>query len=93
MTKLELANLIAKKTGLSKAAAEKALNATTSAIIDALAKGDKVTLVGFGTFDVAKRAARQGVNPKTRMPIKIKASKTAKFRAGKLLKDKVNKKK
>lgn len=93
MTKLELANLIAKKAGLSKAAAEKALNATTAAIIDALAKGDKVTLVGFGTFEVAKRAARQGVNPKTRQPIKIKASKSAKFRAGKLLKDKVNKKK
>lgn len=91
MTKTELISVVANKAGIPKAAAEKAINATTEAISKALAKGDKVTLVGFGTFDVAKRAARQGVNPRTREPIKIKASKTPRFRAGKALKDVVNK--
>jgi len=92
LTKTELIAVIAGKAGLSKAAAEKALNATTDAIKAALAKSGKVTLVGFGTFDVAARAARVGVNPRTRQQIKIKASKSPRFRAGKALKDAVNKK-
>lgn len=91
MTKTELISVVANKAGLPKAAAEKAINATIDAITEALKKGDKVTLVGFGTFDVARRAARQGVNPRTREAIKIKASKAPRFRAGKSLKDIVNK--
>ncbi len=91
MTKTDLITVIANKAGIPKAAAEKALNATTEAIVEAVAKGDKVTLVGFGTFDVATRAARQGVNPRTREAIKIKASKAPRFKAGKAFKDSVNK--
>ncbi len=91
MTKTELISIVASKANIPKAAAEKAINATTEAITDALAKGDKVTLVGFGTFDVAKRASRQGVNPRTREPIKIKASTSPRFKPGKAFKDKVNK--
>jgi len=91
LTKTELISVVANKAGLPKAAAEKAINATIDAITEALKKGDKVTLVGFGTFDVARRAARQGVNPRTREAIKIKASKAPRFRAGKSLKDIVNK--
>ncbi|MCD6570092.1 MAG: HU family DNA-binding protein [Deltaproteobacteria bacterium] len=91
MTKTELIATVANKTGLPKAAAEKAVKATIEGIAGALAKGDKVTLVGFGTFEVTKRAARNGVNPRTRKPIKIKASKGLRFRAGKALKDTVNK--
>jgi len=92
LTKTELISVVSGKAGIPKAAAEKAINATTEAITQALAKGDKVTLVGFGTFDVAQRAARQGVNPRTRETIKIKASKSPRFRAGKAFKDSVNKK-
>lgn len=91
MTKTELISVVANKAGIPKAAAEKAINATTEAIQGALKKGDKVTLVGFGTFDVAKRAARQGVNPRTRETIKIKASKAPRFRPGKAFKEAVNK--
>jgi len=90
MNKGQLVEVVAKALG-SKSAAEKAINATLKAVSDALKKGDKVTLVGFGTFDVAKRAARMGVNPRTRQKIKIKASKAPRFRAGKALKDAVNK--
>ena len=90
MTKTELISVVANKAGIPKAAAEKAINATTGAIQDALKKGDKVTLVGFGTFDVAKRAERSGVNPRTRATIKIKAAKVPKFRPGKALKDALN---
>jgi DNA-binding protein HU-beta len=91
LTKTELISVVANKAGIPKAAAEKAINAATDAIQQALKKGDKVTLVGFGTFDVAQRAARQGVNPRTRETIKIKASKTPRFRPGKAFKEVVNK--
>ena len=82
---------IAAKAALTKAAAEKALNAFTSSVTDALKKGGKVTLVGFGTFSTTKRAARKGRNPQTGKEIKIKASTAPKFKAGKSLKDSVNK--
>lgn len=91
MTKSELVDKIAAKSELTKAAAEKALNAFTSSVTDALKKGGKVTLVGFGTFSTTKRAARKGRNPQTGKEIKIKASTAPKFKAGKSLKDAVNK--
>jgi len=91
MTKTELVDVVAKKAGLPKTKALEAIDAFTGAIQAALKKGDKVTLVGFGTFDVTKRAAREGVNPQTKEKIKIKASKAPKFKAGKTLKDAVNK--
>jgi len=91
MTKTDLVDVVAGKGKISKAAALEAVDALTEAIAGALKKGDKVTLIGFGTFDVAKRAAREGVNPQTRQKIKIKASKAARFKAGKALKDAVNK--
>ncbi len=93
MNKSELVAAIAKKSELSKKDSEKALVATIEAITETLAKGEKIQLVGFGTFEVTKRAARDGVNPKTGAKIKIKASKAPKFKAGKALKDAVNKKK
>lgn len=82
MNKSELVESMATAAGISKAAAEKSLNGATAAIIKALKSGDKVTLVGFGTFSVAKRAARTGRNPQTGNAIKIKAKKVAKFKAG-----------
>ncbi|MCD6280261.1 MAG: integration host factor [Deltaproteobacteria bacterium] len=91
MTKTELISVVANKAGLPKAAAEKAINATTQAIVEALSRGNKVTLVGFGTFEVVTRASRKGVNPRTREPITIKASKAPRFKAGKVLKEAVNK--
>ena len=91
MTKTELISVVANKAGLPKAAAEKAINATTQAIVEALSGGNKVTLVGFGTFEVVTRASRKGVNPRTREPITIKASKAPRFKAGKVLKEAVNK--
>ena len=93
MNKTELIDSIAIKSGLSKKDAEAALKATIESIESALAAGDKVTLVGFGTFDVKERAAREGRNPATGETIKIKASKVPAFKAGKELKDKVNTKK
>ncbi len=93
MNKTELIDSIANKAGLSKKDAEAALKATIESIESALAAGDKVTLVGFGTFDVKERAAREGRNPATGETIKIKASKVPAFKAGKELKDKVNTKK
>ena len=93
MNKSELIESIAKKAELSKKDAEAALNAFTDVVGKALKKGDKVQLVGFGTFEVAKRAARKGRNPQTGKEIKIAASKSPKFKAGKALKDLVNKKK
>jgi len=86
MNKGQLVEVVAKALG-SKSAAEKAINATLKAVTDALKKGDKVTLVGFGTFSVSKRAARTGRNPQTGKEIKIKAKKVPKFTAGKALKD------
>jgi len=91
MTKSDLADVVAGKAKISKKAALDAVDAFTVAVTGALKKGNKVTLVGFGTFDVAKRAAREGVNPQTRQKIKIKASKAPRFKAGKLLKAAVNK--
>lgn len=81
---------IATSADLSKAAAGRALDATIAAVQAALKKGGTVTLVGFGTFYVGKRAARSGRNPRTGASIKIKAAKVPKFRAGKGLKDAVN---
>ena len=91
MNKTELVAAVAQKAELSKKDAEKAVAAVTAAITDALCAGDKVQLVGFGTFEVAERAARTGKNPQTGKEIKIPASKAPKFKAGKALKDTVNK--
>ena len=87
MNKSELIEAIAQEAGISKAAATKALDATTNAVTNALKNGDTVTLVGFGTFYVGERVERQGRNPKTGAPLTIAAAKTPKFRAGKALKD------
>jgi len=92
MTKAELVGAIAQNAGISKATSEKALKAFTESVSGALKKGNKVTLVGFGTFSVVKRAARIGRNPKTGKEIKIKASNAPKFKAGALLKASVNSK-
>ncbi|KGO35072.1 DNA-binding protein [Desulfobulbus sp. Tol-SR] len=90
MNKKELIESISGAADISKAAAEKALNGTLSAIAEALKKGDKVTLVGFGTFSVSKREARQGRNPQTGKAIKIPGKKVAKFKAGSKLSEAVN---
>ncbi|QEL64666.1 DNA-binding protein HU [Oryzomicrobium terrae] len=90
MNKSELIEQIAKSAEISKAAAGRALDATVASIKTSLKKGGMVTLVGFGTFYVGKRAARSGRNPRTGAAIKIKAAKVPKFRAGKALKDAVN---
>ncbi len=82
MNKGDLVAAMAKSSGVSKSAAEKGLNGMLDAVTKSLKKGDKVTLVGFGTFSVAKRAARDGRNPQTGKPMKIKAKKVAKFKAG-----------
>ena len=89
MTKAELIAKLAEKSKLTKAAAGKALDAMTEAIEAALKAGDKLTLTGFGTFEVLNRAARKGRNPRTGKEIKIAASKVVKFRVGKTLKDAV----
>ena len=90
MNKFELIEAIAKSADISKAAAGRALDGAVAAIQVSLKKGSMVTLVGFGTFYVGKRAARSGRNPRTGAAIKIKAAKVPKFRAGKALKDAVN---
>ena len=90
MNKTELIEQIAKSADISKAAAGRALDAAVTAIKTSLKKGQAVTLVGFGTFLVGKRAARSGRNPRTGAAIKIKAAKVPKFTAGKALKDAVN---
>ena len=92
MNKAELIAAIAEKTGDTKKNAEETLNAFVSVVTGALTKGDKVQLVGFGSFEVRKRAARKGRNPQTKEEIKIPASKAPVFKAGKALKDLVNKK-
>ena len=86
MTKAELVKEIAEEAGLTQAQAAEALNAFTGAVTKALKAGDKVALVGFGTFSVSARAAREGRNPATGAPLKIAASKSGKFTAGKDLK-------
>ena len=90
MNKSELIEAIAKSADISKSAAEKALDGTLNAIKATLKKGSSVTLVGFGTFKVGKRAARAGRNPRTGEAIRIKAARVPKFSAGKALKDAVN---
>ncbi|MBQ7553286.1 MAG: HU family DNA-binding protein [Bacteroidaceae bacterium] len=82
MNKSELVSAIAAESGLTKADSKKALDAAVAAVTKALKDGDKVTLVGFGTFAVAKRAARQGINPATKKAIEIPAKSVVKFKAG-----------
>lgn len=89
MTKADLIDRIASSVGLSKTDATRSLDAVLDGIKEGLKKGDKITLVGFGTFSVAKRKARMGRNPRTGEEIKIKASKSPKFTPGKSLKDAV----
>jgi len=90
MNKAELVAALAAKTGDTKKASEAAVNAFVDVVTEALQKGEKVQLVGFGSFEVRKRAARKGRNPQTKEEIKIPASKAPVFKAGKALKDKVN---
>ena len=90
MNKAELVAAISAKTGDSKKATEDAINAFVAVVSEALKGGDKVELVGFGSFEVRKRAARKGRNPQTKEEIKIPASKAPVFKAGKALKDLVN---
>ena len=90
MNKTELVAAIAKKTELSKKDAEKALKAFTDVVAEELKKGEKIQLVGFGTFEVSERQARTGRNPQTGAEMTIPASKAPKFKAGKALKDIVN---
>jgi DNA-binding protein HU-beta len=90
MNKTELINSIAAKSGLNKKNSEAALNAFIGSVEEALKQGDKVVLVGFGTFEVRKRAARKGRNPQTKQEITIPESKAPVFKAGKGLKDTVN---
>lgn len=92
MNKSELIAAIAAKTGETKKNAEASLNALIDVVTETLVKGDKLQLVGFGSFEVRKRAARKGRNPQTKEEIKIPASKAPVFKAGKALKDLVNKK-
>lgn len=91
MNKTELINKIAAEAGLSKADAKKALDATVTAIKDALAAGDKVALIGFGTFSVKERPAREAINLRTKEKISVAAKKVAKFKAGAELDAAVNK--
>lgn len=90
MNKSELIDAIAADADITKAAAKKALDSFLNNVTNALKKGDKVTLVGFGTFSVSKRSAREGINPQTKAKIKIPAKKVAKFKAGAELSSAVN---
>lgn len=90
MNKTELIAAVAENAGLSKKDAEKALKAFVDVVADELKKGEKVQLVGFGTFETSERAEREGRNPQTGETMKIKACKAPKFKAGKALKDAVN---
>ncbi|MCM1246262.1 MAG: HU family DNA-binding protein [Roseburia sp.] len=90
MNKTELVAAIADQAELSKKDAEKALKAFVEVVTDELKKGEKIQLVGFGSFEVTERAAREGINPLTKKPMSIPASKAPKFKAGKALKDAVN---
>jgi DNA-binding protein HU-beta len=91
MTKAELIDKIASDANISKTAAGSALGSMVEGVTKSLSRGDSVTLVGFGTFSVSKRAARTGRNPRTGAPIQIKAANVPRFKAGKGLKDAVNK--
>lgn len=90
MNKSDLVEAVARKANLTKADSSRAVDALVDCVTDALSRGEKVSLVGFGVFSVRKRAARQGRNPKTGAPLKIAAGKTPGFKAGKALKDAVN---
>lgn len=90
MNKLELINDMADRAKISKADAEKALNTFLDSVTATLKKGEKIQLMGFGTFEVKERAAREGMNPQTKEKIEIPASKVPSFKAGKALKDSVN---
>ena len=90
MTKAELVAAVAERTELSKKDAEKALKAFVDVVAEELKKGEKIQLVGFGTFEVSERAAREGRNPANGQPMQIAASKAPKFKAGKALKDAIN---
>lgn len=90
MTKAELVEKVCSEANLSRAAAEKAVNAFTSSVMEAVKKDDKVNLVGFGTFSLSKRAARDGRNPQTGERIRIKAANIPKFKPGKQFKDFIN---
>ena len=90
MNKAELVAAVAEKTGFTKKDAELAVNAFVSSVENALVEGEKVQLIGFGTFEVSKRAAREGRNPQTGKTMKIDACKAPKFKAGKALKDAIN---
>ena len=90
MNKSELVEAMSEKSELSKKDVEKALKAFTDVVAEELKKGEKIQLVGFGTFEVSERAARTGLNPRTKETIEIAASKAPKFKAGKALKDLVN---
>lgn len=91
MNKSDLVAIVAEKMEVAKKDAEVSLNAVVEAIIEALVKGEKIQLIGFGSFEVRKRAARKGRNPQTNEEIKIPASKVPAFKAGQALKDAVNK--
>lgn len=93
MNKTDLIEIIASKADLSKAAAGRALDAVLDGVVETVAKGESVTLIGFGTFESRKRAARAGINPKTKETIKIAAATVPAFKAGKAFKEKVNTKK
>ena len=90
MNKTELVSAIAEKASISKKDAEAAVKAFTEVVTEEMKKGEKIALVGFGTFEVSERAARTGLNPRTKETINIPASKAPKFKAGKALKDAVN---
>lgn len=95
MTKAELVDAVAKKVDddkLTKKLAESTVKAVIETITETLAKGESIQLVGFGTFEVRERAARKGINPRTKKPIKIAATKVPAFKAGRALKDAVSKK-
>lgn len=91
MNKTELIQAVADRTGLAKKDAEKALTALLDTVAETLAQGDKVQLVGFGSFEIKEREARTGRNPQTRAPIEIPATRVPVFKAGKALKDQVAK--
>lgn len=89
MNKAELISAVANETGVTKKETEKVVKAVFDSIAGAMAKGDKVQVIGFGTFEVRERSAREGVNPQTKQKIKIPACKAPAFKAGKALKEKV----
>lgn len=91
MTKAELVTSLAEKSGLTKKDSEKALAAFIETVTDTLAQGESIQLVGFGTFEVRERAAREGINPRTNAKIEIAATKVPAFKAGRALKDAVSK--